>query len=101
MKPIELAVSIQPMIPTRTYGRIAHTAMADNVRSIGIVHAVDARELTEIISAEAPLKAMFGCSTSLRSATQGRGTHAMEFSHFALDESRRWVPRNDSGIRSV
>ena len=55
----------------------------------GIVHAVDARELTEIISAEAPLKAMFGYSTSLRSATQGRGTHAMEFSHFALDESRR------------
>ena len=55
----------------------------------GIVHAVDARELTEIVSAEAPLKAMFGYSTSLRSATQGRGTHAMEFSHFALDESRR------------
>ena len=54
----------------------------------GIVHAVDARELTEIVSAEAPLKAMFGYSTSLRSATQGRGTHAMEFSHFALDESR-------------
>lgn len=54
----------------------------------GIVHAVDSRELTEVISADAPLKAMFGYSTNLRSATQGRGTYAMEFSHFALDETR-------------
>jgi elongation factor G len=33
----------------------------------------------QVISAEAPLSAMFGYSTALRSKTQGRGTFSMEF----------------------
>lgn len=54
----------------------------------GIVHAVESRPGVEQIIAEAPLKKMFGYSTSLRSATQGRGNYAMEFSHFAQDTGR-------------
>lgn len=33
--------------------------------------------------AEVPLAEMFGYSTSLRSATQGRATYSMEFKHYA------------------
>ncbi len=49
----------------------------------GVVQGVESRPAMEHIRAEAPLKQMFGYSTSLRSITQGRGNYAMEFSHFA------------------
>ena len=48
----------------------------------GIVQSVESRPSAEHIRAAAPLAQMFGYSTALRSATQGRGTYAMEFSHF-------------------
>ncbi|OGS98829.1 MAG: hypothetical protein A2Y51_03240 [Gallionellales bacterium RIFCSPLOWO2_02_60_31] len=35
------------------------------------------------IKAEVPLSEMFGYSTSLRSATQGRATYTMEFKHYS------------------
>ena len=38
---------------------------------------------TIVIKAEVPLEQMFGYSTSLRSATQGRATYTMEFKHYA------------------
>jgi elongation factor G len=37
----------------------------------------------QAVTAEVPLSAMFGYSTALRSASQGRATYAMEFSHYA------------------
>jgi elongation factor G len=37
----------------------------------------------KIVRAEVPLSEMFGYSTSLRSATQGRATYTMEFKHYA------------------
>jgi elongation factor G len=37
---------------------------------------------TMVIKAEVPLSEMFGYSTSLRSATQGRATYTMEFKHY-------------------
>ncbi|MFP4010410.1 MAG: elongation factor G [Spirochaetaceae bacterium] len=49
----------------------------------GVVQGVESRPAMEHIRAQAPLKQMFGYSTSLRSITQGRGNYAMEFSHFA------------------
>jgi elongation factor G len=39
--------------------------------------------LIKVIKAEVPLAKMFGYSTSLRSATQGRATYTMEFKHYA------------------
>jgi elongation factor G len=54
----------------------------------GLVHSVDSRPSAEQITAEAPLRAMFGYSTALRSTTQGRGNYAMEFSHFAPSDKQ-------------
>jgi elongation factor G len=38
---------------------------------------------TMVLKAEVPLAEMFGYSTALRSATQGRATYSMEFKHYA------------------
>jgi elongation factor G len=40
-------------------------------------------EQTQIVDANVPLAEMFGYATSLRSATQGRASYSMEFSHYA------------------
>ncbi|QTA83331.1 Elongation factor G [Desulfonema limicola] len=48
----------------------------------GKIEAIEAQRGLQIIKAVAPLAKMFGYSTSLRSATQGRGTFTMQFSHF-------------------
>jgi len=44
---------------------------------------IDSKTKVENVHAHVPLATMFGYSTSLRSATQGRATFTMEFSHFA------------------
>jgi elongation factor G len=49
----------------------------------GIVNSIESRTSADHIIAESPLSKMFGYSTVLRSATQGRGTFSMEFDHFA------------------
>jgi elongation factor G len=49
----------------------------------GLILNVEARPGADHVKAQAPLVSMFGYSTSLRSATQGRATFTMEFSHFA------------------
>ena len=60
--------------------------MGDVIQGIttrgGVVQSVESKPSVEHIRATAPLAAMFGYSTALRSTTQGRGTYAMEFSHF-------------------
>ncbi|GBC64096.1 elongation factor G [Desulfonema ishimotonii] len=48
----------------------------------GKIEAIEAQRGVQVIRATAPLAKMFGYSTSLRSATQGRGTFTMHFSHF-------------------
>jgi elongation factor G len=49
----------------------------------GMVLSMENQPTREIVHAQAPLKNLFGFTTGLRSMTQGRGTFAMEFSHFA------------------
>ncbi|MGE0086078.1 MAG: elongation factor G [Desulfococcaceae bacterium] len=48
----------------------------------GKIGAIEAQRGLQVIRATVPLAKMFGYSTSLRSATQGRGTFTMHFSHF-------------------
>ncbi|MGB4408406.1 MAG: elongation factor G [Sphaerochaeta sp.] len=49
----------------------------------GLVNSIESRPSGEHIHAQAPLAQLFGYSTILRSATQGRGTFSMEFNHYA------------------
>jgi elongation factor G len=48
----------------------------------GKIESIEHKAGAQMISATVPLSQMFGYSTNLRSATQGRGTFSMQFSHF-------------------
>jgi elongation factor G len=48
----------------------------------GMLHGQEDVAGTMVIKAEVPLAEMFGYSTALRSATQGRATYTMEFKHY-------------------
>jgi elongation factor G len=48
----------------------------------GKIESIEHKMGANVIKAIVPLSRMFGYSTSLRSATQGRGTFTMQFSHF-------------------
>ena len=48
----------------------------------GRVTLVDRRQEASLLSAQVPLKEMFGYVTALRSLSQGRGTYLMKFSHY-------------------
>ncbi|MBW2705304.1 MAG: elongation factor G, partial [Deltaproteobacteria bacterium] len=48
----------------------------------GKIGSIDHKMGSQIIKATVALSRMFGYSTALRSATQGRGTFTMQFSHF-------------------
>jgi elongation factor G len=56
--------------------------MGDLNRRRGITHGMDDSPSGKIIRAEVPLAEMFGYSTDLRSATQGRATYSMEFEKY-------------------
>ncbi|MGD9173173.1 MAG: elongation factor G [Desulfobacterales bacterium] len=48
----------------------------------GKIDSIEHKAGAQVINATVPLSQMFGYSTNLRSATQGRGTFSMQFSHF-------------------
>ena len=48
----------------------------------GKIESIEHKAGAQVINATVPLSQMFGYSTNLRSATQGRGTFSMQFSHF-------------------
>ncbi len=54
----------------------------------GMINGTSTNEGFTVIESEVPLTEMFGYSTDLRSATQGKGEFTMEFSRYAQ------VPRN-------
>lgn len=57
--------------------------MGDLSRRRGLLQGMDESPAGRLIHAEVPLAEMFGYSTDLRSATQGRATYTMEFSKYA------------------
>lgn len=53
------------------------------------INKMKVRKNLQIVSSTVPLSEMFGYTTTLRSLTQGRATHTMEFSHYErLPEER-------------
>jgi elongation factor G len=80
-------VLLEPMmaVEVETPEDYAGTVMGDLSSRRGMVQGMD--DISggggKIIKAEVPLSEMFGYSTTLRSATQGRATYTMEFKHYA------------------
>ena len=79
-------VLLEPMmaVEVETPEDYAGTVMGDLSSRRGMVQGMD--DMVgggKIIKAEVPLAEMFGYSTALRSATQGRATYTMEFKHYA------------------
>ena len=76
---LEPIMTVDVMVPADFLGEVLGNLTARK----GEVSSVESRPGYEHINAKVPLSSMFGYSTSLRSATQGRATFSMEFSHFA------------------
>ncbi|MFE8646784.1 elongation factor G [Sphingomonas sp. NCPPB 2930] len=86
-------VILEPMmaVEVETPEDYAGNVMGDLSSRRGMVQGMD--DMVgggKAIKAEVPLSEMFGYSTTLRSATQGRATYTMEFKHYAE------APRNVS-----
>ncbi len=76
---LEPIMAVDVLTPTEFLGDVIANL---NARS-GLILNVESKSGHDHVKAQAPLVAMFGYSTSLRSSTQGRATFTMEFSHFA------------------
>jgi elongation factor G len=77
---LEPIMSLELIAPTEYTGKVLGSLHQKRGRVEGVVSRGD----TEVIRASVPLAEMFGYMTELRSATKGRGTFTMEFSHFDL-----------------
>ncbi|MDY6789784.1 MAG: elongation factor G [Thermodesulfobacteriota bacterium] len=71
-------MNVEVLVPESYMGDVIGDLNSRN----GKIEAITAKMNTQEIKATVPLARMFGYSTALRSATQGRGTFTMMFSHF-------------------
>ncbi len=76
---LEPIMAVDVLTPSEFLGEVIGNL---NARQ-GLIVSVESKPGHDHVKAQAPLVAMFGYSTSLRSITQGRATFTMEFSHFA------------------
>ena len=75
---LEPIMKVEVVMPEEYLGDI----MGDITARRGRVEGMEARGNAQVVSAQVPLSEMFGYATSLRSATQGRGTYSMVFDHY-------------------
>jgi elongation factor G len=79
-------VLLEPMmsVEVETPEDYTGTVMGDLSSRRGMVQGMDDMAGgSKVVKAEVPLAEMFGYSTALRSATQGRATYTMEFKHYS------------------
>ncbi len=75
---LEPMMKVEVEVPEDYMGDV----IGDLNRRRGQINSMDDRMGLKIVNAFVPLAEMFGYSTDLRSATQGRGTYTMEFDHY-------------------
>lgn len=75
---LEPIMKLEITVPSDCSGKVLGSLQQKRGRVEGLL----SRRGMEIISALTPLSELFGYMTELRSATKGRGTFTMEFSHF-------------------
>ncbi len=78
MSLLEPIMDVEVFVPDANMG----DAIADLNARGGRVESITPKSDTQVIKAVVPLSKMFGYSTALRSATQGRGTFSMQFKSF-------------------
>ena len=83
---LEPMMKVEVEVPEENMGDV----IGDLNRRRGQVNSMGDRSGNKIVDAHVPLAEMFGYSTDLRSATQGRATYSMEFDHYSE------VPKNVS-----
>ena len=76
---LEPVMRLEILVPEEFLGSVISGLQSRH----GVVEQIESRGHIQAIIALAPLAAIFGYSTDLRSASQGRGTFTMHFSHYA------------------
>jgi len=76
---LEPVMAVEVVTPAEFMG----DCMGDLTSRRGHIDGMEQRGTTQVIAATVPLSEMFGYATALRSMTQGRATHTMQFKHYA------------------
>jgi elongation factor G len=76
---LEPMMSVEVVCPENYLGDVIGDLNSRRGRILDMGQRANAR----VIKAEVPLATMFGYATDVRSKTQGRATHTMQFSHYA------------------
>jgi elongation factor G len=77
---LEPIMDVEVIVPEKYSGDV----IGDLNSRRGQVRSMDKRAGDQVIDASVPLAEMFGYSTDLRSITQGRGNHTMEFQDYEI-----------------
>ncbi|MFQ5542398.1 MAG: elongation factor G, partial [Candidatus Binatia bacterium] len=75
---LEPIMSVEVVVPEEFMGEV----IGDISSRRGKILGMDSRPAAQVIESRIPLAKMFGYATDLRSMTQGRATHTMQFSHY-------------------
>ena len=82
---LEPVMSVEVVVPKEYLGDV----IGNLTTRRGKIVSIESRPGSEAIQAEVPLAEMFGYATDLRSKTQGRATHTMQFlTYAAVSEDR-------------
>jgi elongation factor G len=76
---LEPVMQVEVVTPEEFLGDV----MGDISSRRAHIEGMEVRGNAQVVRAKVPLAEMFGYATDLRSATQGRATYTMEFSHYA------------------
>ena len=75
---LEPIMAVEVVVPEEYMGDV----IGDLNSRRGRIMGMEARGGAQVVNSHVPLSSMFGYSTDLRSATQGRATYSMTFDHY-------------------
>ncbi len=75
---LEPVMALEITVPNEFSGKV----LGGLQQKRGRVEGMESRDVVDMVRAYVPLAEMFGYMTELRSASQGRGSFTMEFSHY-------------------
>jgi elongation factor G len=82
---LEPIMNLEVLSPDEYLGEVMNDLHSKRAKVVG----VEAEDTLQVVKAHAPLAEMFGYSTSLRSATQGRANFTMQFEKYDVVQKSR------------